>query len=205
MNVAHFKAGTLAGQTARPERRDTTLVGDLGQRIVLVHELRQLAGAEEFLDRRRHRLGVDQVLRHQAFAFGHRQAFLDRALDAHQAHAELVLGHFADAADAPVTEVVDIVDVAETVTDVDQFPEHRNDIVVVEHARPGVGVTTQATVELHATDAGQVVAIFAEEQVVEQRLGGFLGRRLAGAHHAVDLDQRLECGTRGIQLAACRK
>ncbi|MGC4080830.1 MAG: hypothetical protein QM736_01595 [Vicinamibacterales bacterium] len=49
-----------------------------------------------------------------------------------------------------------------------------------------------ATVELHAADGRQVVTLFVEEQVVEQVLGSVLGRRLAGAHHAVDLDQRFE-------------
>src|SRR5690606_22837984 len=97
-----------------------TLVGDLGERVVLVHELRELAGTEELFHRRRNRLGVDQVLRHQAFAFGHRQAFLDRTLYAHQADTELVLGHFANATNAAVTEVVDVVDDALAVTNIDQ-------------------------------------------------------------------------------------
>jgi hypothetical protein len=34
---------------------------------------------------------------------------------------------------------------------------------------------TDTTVELHATDGGQVVTLGAEEQVVEQRLGSILG------------------------------
>ncbi len=40
MHVADFEAGTLAGQTARAEGRNTALVGDFGQRVGLVHELR---------------------------------------------------------------------------------------------------------------------------------------------------------------------
>src|SRR5207253_7377819 len=49
-----------------------------------VHELRQLRGAEELLDRRRDRLGVDQVVRHQVLGLGLREPFLDRPLDSHQ-------------------------------------------------------------------------------------------------------------------------
>jgi len=71
-------------------------VGDLGQRVGLVHELRELAGAEEFLDRRRNGLGIDQVMRHQVVALGLVQALLDRALDADESGAELVLRQFAD-------------------------------------------------------------------------------------------------------------
>src|SRR5690606_7779884 len=115
--VTHLEAGTLTGQTTRPERGDAALVGDLRQRVVLVHELGQLAGTEELLHCRCHRLGVDQVLGHQAFALGHGQTLLDRALHAHQAHAELVLGHFANGADTTVTQVIDVVDHALAVTD----------------------------------------------------------------------------------------
>ncbi|MDT4829235.1 hypothetical protein FQZ97_626500 [compost metagenome] len=202
--VADFEAGTLTGQTARAERGNAALVGDLGERVVLVHELRQLAGTEELLDRCSHRLGVDQVLRHQAFAFGHGQTFLDRALYTHQANAELVLGHFADAADATVTQVVDVVDDALAVTDVDQGLEDVDDVFLAQHARTFDLGTTDTTVELHAADGGQVVTLGAEEQVVEQGLGGFLGRRLARTHHAVDLDQGFQLVAGGIDLQGVR-
>ena len=120
VHVAHLEAGPLAGQATRAQRRDAALVGDLGQRVVLIHELRELAGAEELLHHRRDRLGVDQFLRHQLLGLGQAQALLDGALDAHQADAELVLRHLADAADAAVAEVVDVVDGAVAVLDVDQ-------------------------------------------------------------------------------------
>ena len=42
VHVAHFEAGALAGQTARPEGREAALVRDFGERVRLVHELRQL-------------------------------------------------------------------------------------------------------------------------------------------------------------------
>ncbi len=48
VNVADFEAGALAGQTTRAKCRKTTLVGDFRERVHLVHELRQLRGAEEF-------------------------------------------------------------------------------------------------------------------------------------------------------------
>src|SRR5581483_4125115 len=47
MNVADLKACTLTRQTARPKGRETTLVRDFAERICLVHELRELRGAEE--------------------------------------------------------------------------------------------------------------------------------------------------------------
>ncbi len=42
MHVAHLEAGALAGQAARAERRQAPLVGDLRERVGLIHELREL-------------------------------------------------------------------------------------------------------------------------------------------------------------------
>ena len=39
VDVADFEAGAVAAQTTRSKGRQTTLVGELGQRIGLVHEL----------------------------------------------------------------------------------------------------------------------------------------------------------------------
>ena len=43
VHVADLEAGALAGQAARPERREAALVGDLGERVGLVHELARAA------------------------------------------------------------------------------------------------------------------------------------------------------------------
>ena len=134
VNVADFEACALARQATRAKRRHATLVRDFRQRVVLVHELRQLARTEEFLDGRGDRLRVDHFLRHQAFGLGLRQALLDGALDAHQADAECVLRHLADAAHAAVAEVVDVVDRAVAVADVDQRLQDVEDVVLVQHA-----------------------------------------------------------------------
>ena len=191
VHVAHLEARPLAGQAARAQRRDAPLVRDLRQRVHLIHELRQLRGAVELLDHRRHRLGVDQILRHQAFGLGKRQPLAHRAVHAHQADAELVLDHLADAAHAPVAQVIAIIDRALAVLDVDQPAQHRDDVFLRQHARTGGLGATDAAVELHAADAGQVVQLAAEEQVLEQRFGGVAGRRLARAHDVIDLDQRV--------------
>src|SRR5256885_10669987 len=70
VHVTHFKPCSFSSKTPWPKRGDAPLVRDLGQRVGLVHELRQLRGAEELLDRRRDRLGVDQVVRHQVLGLG---------------------------------------------------------------------------------------------------------------------------------------
>src|SRR5439155_1435628 len=58
VHVADIEAGALTRKAAGPQRREAPLVGQLRQRVGLVHELRQLAGPEELLDRRHHRAGV---------------------------------------------------------------------------------------------------------------------------------------------------
>src|SRR3546814_21076067 len=106
MHVADFEARAFTRQTARSEGRNATLVRHFRQRIVLVHELRELRRTEELLDRCRYRLGIDQVLRRQVLGFSQRKALAHRALDTDQAGAEHVLGHFADRTNAAVAEMV---------------------------------------------------------------------------------------------------
>ena len=110
VHVAHLEARALAGEATGPEGRQAALVRDFGQRVRLVHELRQLAGPEELLDHRRDRLGVDQVVRHQRLDLLEAHALLDRALHADETDAVLVLEQLAHRADAAVAEVVDVVD-----------------------------------------------------------------------------------------------
>src|SRR3546814_10312250 len=97
------------------------------QRIVLVHELRELRRTEELLDRCRHRLGIDQVLRRQVLGFSQRKALAHRALDTDQAGAEHVLGHFADRTNAAVAEMIDVVGLLLAVADRDDLAHHRSE------------------------------------------------------------------------------
>ena len=184
MHVADLEARTLARQTARTQRRNTALVGDLGERVGLVHELRQLARTKEFLDGGTDRLGVDQVVRHQVVGLGLREALLDGTLDAHQAGAELVLGQFADRTHPAVAEVIDIVDLATTVAQLDQDADHREDVVIRQRAGPELVLLADplvkalqpvgrlvvqlgrigAAIELHASDGRQIVALLGIEE-----------------------------------------
>ena len=63
VDVAHLDGRALAGEAAGAERRQAAPVREAGQRVGLVHELRQLGGAEELLQRRDHRADVDDRLR----------------------------------------------------------------------------------------------------------------------------------------------
>ena len=63
VDVADVEAGALARQAARAEGREAALAGQLGQRVGLVHELGELAAAEELLHRRHDGPDVDQRVR----------------------------------------------------------------------------------------------------------------------------------------------
>ena len=109
VHVSHLEPGALTRQTTRAERREAALVREARERVRLVHELRQLRGAEELLDRRDHRTDVDQRLRRDRLDVLGRHALAHDALHAAEADAELVLDQLADGAHPAVAEVVDVV------------------------------------------------------------------------------------------------
>src|SRR5216684_1748899 len=191
VHVAHLEAGALAGQAARSQGREAALVGDLGERVRLVHELRELAGPEELLDHRGDRLGVDQVVWHERLDLLQAHPLLDRALHADQADAVLVLEQLAHRPDAAVAEVVDVVDLALAIFEINEVPDDLEDVLLGEDRLLERLVDGELVVQLEPADLGQVVALGVEEQVDEE-VGGRLQRgRIARAQAAVDLHDRL--------------
>ncbi len=204
MNVANFEAGALPGKTARPERRHAALVGHFGQRVGLIHELRQLRRAEEFAYRGHRRLGVDQIVRHHRRDVDRAHPLLDRTLHAQQPDAILILEQFADRTDAAVGEIVDIVDLAFAVLQIHQLLDDRDNVLAAKRGDGILGIEAEAHVELDPANRRQIVALGVEEQAVEQSVGGLARRRLAGAHHAIDIGQRAVAlfGLVGLQRVA---
>ena len=194
MHVAHLEAGALPGQPAGTERREPPLVRDLGQRVGLIHELRELRGAEELPHRGRRGLGVDQVLRHHGIDVDRAHALLDGALHAQEADAILILHQLADRAHPAVAEMVDVVDLALAVAQVEQRADHRDDVFLAQHAHAVVGVEIEPHVHLDAADRRKIVALRIEEQRLEHRLRGVERRRLARTHDTVDVEQRVFAG-----------
>jgi hypothetical protein len=62
VHVADLEAGALAGEATGAERREATAVVQARQRVDLVHELAELGGPEELLDRGHDRADVDEGL-----------------------------------------------------------------------------------------------------------------------------------------------
>ena len=203
MNVADFEAGAVAGQTARPEGGEAALVGQLGQRIDLVHELRELAAAEEIADDGGQRLRVDELLRRHAFdaLIEQRHALLDEALGAGQADAALVGEQFADGADAAAAEMIDVVQAAFALFQAQEILGGGDQIFLGQDA--GIAaLDAELLVDLVTADAAEVVALRIEEQPLDERAGVGGGRRIAGAQAAVDVLEGLLLVLGGILLHA---
>ena len=110
VNVADLESGAVTGKTAGAQRGETALVRQLAERVVLVHKLGQLGGAEKLLDRRLHRLDIDQRLRRQILVrIMRRHALAHHSLRAGEADAVLILQKLSHRADAAVAQMVDIV------------------------------------------------------------------------------------------------
>ncbi len=224
VHVAHLDRRALAREAAGPERGEAPAMGEPGQRVGLVHELRELRGAEELLQRGHDGADVDDRLRRDRVGVLGGEALAHDALHAVEADAEGLLDQLADGAQAAVAEVLVLVEVvgdglarhrhrlggvvldldfgllghAEALGQRDQLLDEREDVVVGEGARVDVDVEPETRVELVATDAREVVALGVEEQLVEQRLGVLDARRLAGTLLLEQLDQRALFGARDL-------
>ena len=206
VHVAHLEAGALARQTAGPERRETPLVRHFGERVGLVHELRQLRRPEELANRRHDRLRVDQVVRHGGRHFlVDRHLLLDRALHPDQPDAELVLEQLADRAHPAVAEVIDVVHVGGIAPQLQLVLDDLVEVLRVQDLLVERRVQLQLGVQLEPADAREVVLLRVEEHVLEQRPRAVEGRRIARTEAAVDLDQRLFVGVNRILLQRGRE
>ena len=110
VDVTDLKAGSLTGQATGTEGREATAVGQPGKGVHLVHELGELAGAEELLDGGHHGSDVDQRGRGDGLDILGGHALANYALHPGQPDAQLVLDELAHRPDATVGEVVLVVE-----------------------------------------------------------------------------------------------
>ncbi len=206
VNVADFESSAFARQTARAEGRKAALVSDFAERVGLVHELAELRTAEEFADRGHHRLGVDQVVRHSRGHFlVHAHLFLDGALHADQADAELVFEQFANRADAAIAEVVDVVDNADVLAQLEQVLDGGDEVGGIQSAVIERRIEAKLDIELQAADAAEIVLTRIEEHAAEKVRGGFKRRRIAGTQLAIDFDERFLGRADGSPYRECAR
>ena len=193
VDVAHGETGPLPGEAAWAQGADAALVGELGQGVGLVHELAQLAGAEELLDGRHQGLGVHQLGRGERFGFTDGHALLDDPLEPVEAHAHLVLEQLAHRTHPAVAQVVDVVEAgpAHIEFQVDQVVDRAEHVLGGEGAhRIGDG-EAQFLVDLVAAHPAEVVALGIEEAAMQQALAAAHRGGLTGPQLLVELQQGL--------------
>ena len=199
VDIADLEAGTLTRETARAERREATLVRQSGERVGLVHELRELAGAEELLDGGDDRPDVDERLRRDGLDVLGRHALAHNTLHAGQARTDLVLDQLAHGAQTTVSEVVDVVcldsndrtlgcrELGLQRVQTHEVFDRRDDVLDGDRALRQRERGAQLLVDLVAPDLGQVIALGVEVEVVEQRLASLGRRGFARTQLAVDV------------------
>ena len=222
VDVAHFDRRALARETTRAEGREPSAVREARERVRLVHELRELRGAEELLQRRDDGTDVDDRLRRDRVDVLCRHPLADDPLHAVEADAERLLDQLADRAKPAVAEVLVLVELvpdrlarerqrvggvvlrvlgdAEADRQVDEPLDERDDVLRRQDARVVRDVDLEALVQLVAADLRQVVALGVEEEAAEEVPRVLERRRLAGPLLLEDLDDRLLLAGRRVLL-----
>ncbi len=192
VHVADLEPRAFPREAARPQSREPPLVRELGQRVGLVHELRELGRPEERLDDRAHGPGVDQVVeRDLLWVRVDAHPLLDQPRHAREAHGELVRDELPHAADAPVAKVVDVVGEPAPVVQIDQVADDRDEIVLGEHRMVRRRLEAQTLVDLVAAHPPEVVALRVEEEFLELLPRGLQVGRVARPEQGIDLLQGL--------------
>jgi len=162
---------------------------------------------------------------HERLDLLQRHTLANGALHAHQSDAILVLQQLAEHAHPAVAQVVNVVHALLQVGAVLQLHQvfdglenvlpaqnaqiaealrfRRKLFIRLDARREGklhlqLAVEAQLVVHLLPADAGEIVALLVEEQVVEELVGHVQGGRIAGAQPPVDFDNRLVLHHRAV-------
>jgi len=191
VHVAYLEARALAREPARSERRQAALVRQLGERIRLIHELRELRAAEERLNHGAHGARIDQIVERDALGslLMLIRSLISRAMR-RQADRELVGDQLADRAYPAVAEVVDVVGVAAAFGQLDQVADDRDKVVLGEDGVVLRHAHLEPLVDLVAPHPPQVVTLGMKEQALQRVACRLDIRRFAGPQQRVNLGQR---------------
>ncbi len=218
VHVADLEARAVAGEAARSEGGEASLVGQLGQRIRLIHELAQLARPEERLDHRADGAGVHEVVRGDVLRVLQAHPLANDARHAGETDVELIGEELAHRTHPAVAEMVDVVrgHVGMVHPQHEQVLDDGHEVLggqrgeVVRGRGQGepshaVGAAHQLDVvellvQLEATDLGQVVALGTEEEPAQDFTRGLAARRLARTQKLVDARQRVILAGRRVAL-----
>ena len=141
VNIPDVEGSPVTAQTAGAQSGQTALVGQLGQRVILIHELAQRGGAEELLDDCGNRPDVNQALRGHGVQILDGHPLPDHPIQTGESDPELVLKQLAYAAQTAVAQVVNVVGRAHAHSHAVQIVDGGHDIIHNDVVGNQVGVT----------------------------------------------------------------
>ena len=144
---------------------------DLGQRVCLIHKLRQGVRPEKRVHNRRNRLGIDQVDRSKDFIIAHIHAFTHRASHSRQPYAELIIQLLTNCAHTTITQVINIINYSLGVDQLNQVFDDFNDVFFRQHLRVCTNGQIQFAIDTEAPHISQVVTLLREKQIVDHLSG----------------------------------
>ncbi len=203
MHVANLESGPLAVQAARSQGRKPPLVGELRQGVGLIDDLRELAAAEEILDRRADALGVDQRPGRHIVGFLQAHPLLDSAAELEESLAELVGGQLVDGPQPPVSQVVDVVDVnlgIVTAAEAENVPDGIDVILRIERHAVFRDRLIELAVDPEPADLAQPVAVGVKELLVEELACLLELGRIPRPQPLIDSQERALVVVRGVVL-----
>ena len=199
VHVPDVEGGPLPAQAAGAQGGDAALVGQLGQGIVLVHELGQGRRAEELPDDRSDRPDVDEALGRDGVQVLDGHPLPNHPLQPGKAHPELILKQLAYAAQAAVAQMVDVVGDADAGGHAAQIVDGGQNVVgddmlgdqVVPPQGDGLGPAVLGHGVQHFPQDGEANLL-----VNSVRLG-IEGDELGHIHHAVGEDLQSPAALQG--------
>ena len=192
MNVTNFEARPIAAQTSRPESRKTALVGQLGERIGLIHELAELAPSEEIPDDGTERLRIDKLLRGDLVDsdIKKRHPLTNETLGPRQANTALVREQFPHGPHAAATEVIDIIGHPLAPAQLDEILHGGDKVFLRQNPLLVTDAKTEFLVDFVASYAAEIVAFGVKEKSLEHSASVLDGWWITRAELAVDILQR---------------
>ena len=193
MNVAHFEASSLPVQTARTESTQAAFVRQRGERIRLVHNLRQFASTEEVFDRCGNTLRVDQGPRSHFLHVLQAHTFLNCTSELQEAFANFFGRKFIDGSQSAITEVIDVVDMGTVITDseLDDVADRVDHVFCLQRHFAVGDRLVKFPVDSETSNATEAISVHVVELFLEQLDSLFELWRIAWAEPLVNSQQRI--------------
>ena len=163
MYVTNLKSGTLSRQTSRSQSRHTTFMGHFGQRIRLVHKLRQSIRPEECIDYRRNSLGINQIDRCKYLIVPNVHTFTYCTWHTSQSDTKLVIQLFTYSSYTTVTQVVDIINIGLRINQLNKIFDNLDNILFRQDLYIGRSGQIQFFIDSITSYLTQVISLFREE------------------------------------------